>query len=303
MDNEKEYRRLVRELRQTSPELASRTHQFREKSPIFEKYNIENELEKTLERKVWLKKGGYICIDHAEALVAIDVNTGRFTGKKNQEETIFRTNMEAAHEIPRQLRLRDIGGIIVVDFIDMESEANKRAVLDTLRPVGQRIGRLFHRMLEGLEHGLNYNEVADEFRRNTESVDNPFYGILPATSTIGASSTFQANRMNRPFPQFDSVTIDSANSGRSIYHSLQTRFQKRTSNGFTFVGAYTYSKIILYQMTTLVNQRAYQRYIPEVDFPHILRLFATYDLPIGREGVIGTKWPTWVPVPAISPFA
>ena len=80
-----------------------------------------------------LKKGGYICIDHAEALVAVDVNTGRFTGKKNQEETIFRTNMEAAVEVPRQLRLRDIGGIIVVDFIDMESESNKRAVLDTLR--------------------------------------------------------------------------------------------------------------------------------------------------------------------------
>jgi len=82
---------------------------------------------------VWLKKGGYICIDHAEALVAVDVNTGRFTGKKNQEETIFRTNMEAAKEIPRQLRLRDIGGIIVIDFIDMESESNKRAVIDELR--------------------------------------------------------------------------------------------------------------------------------------------------------------------------
>ena len=76
---------------------------------------------------MWLKKGGYICIDHAEALVAVDVNTGRFTGKKNQEETIFRTNMEAAVEVPRQLRLRDIGGIIVVDFIDMENESNKRA--------------------------------------------------------------------------------------------------------------------------------------------------------------------------------
>jgi ribonuclease G len=88
-----------------------------------------------------LKKGGYICIDHAEALVAVDVNTGRFTGKKNQEETIFRTNMEAAVEVPRQLRLRDIGGIIVVDFIDMESESNKRAVLDTLRTDFERTAR------------------------------------------------------------------------------------------------------------------------------------------------------------------
>ncbi len=133
MDNEKEYRRLVRALRQTSPELASRTHQFREKSPIFEKYNIENEVEKTLERKVWLKKGGYLVFDQTEALVAIDVNTGRFVGKRDQEETILETNLLAAREIPRQLRLRDIGGIIVIDFIDMESEANKKKVLAELR--------------------------------------------------------------------------------------------------------------------------------------------------------------------------
>jgi ribonuclease G len=82
---------------------------------------------------VWLKHGGYIVIDQAEALVAIDVNTGRFVGKRNQEDTISKTNLEAAREISRQLRLRDIGGIIVLDFIDMESEANKKAVLEELR--------------------------------------------------------------------------------------------------------------------------------------------------------------------------
>jgi ribonuclease G len=120
-------------LKAVSPELADRVKHYRGKDPIFDAFGIEPQIEKTFERKVWLKKGGYICIDHAEALVAVDVNTGRFTGKKNQEETIFRTNMEAAVEVPRQLRLRDIGGIIVVDFIDMESESNKRAVLDTLR--------------------------------------------------------------------------------------------------------------------------------------------------------------------------
>src|SRR5206468_9030533 len=106
---------------------------FKDREPIFDAFAIEPQIEKTFERKVWLKKGGYICIDHAEALVAIDVNTGRFTGKKNQEETIFRTNMEAAREIPQQLRLRDMGGIIIIDFIDMEEEANKRAVLEELR--------------------------------------------------------------------------------------------------------------------------------------------------------------------------
>jgi ribonuclease G len=106
---------------------------YREKTPIFDKFGIEGEIEKTLDRKVWLKKGGYITIDHTEALVAIDVNTGRFVGKKNQEETILETNLLAAREIPRQLRLRDIGGIIVIDFIDMEREANKRKVLAELR--------------------------------------------------------------------------------------------------------------------------------------------------------------------------
>ncbi len=133
MDNEREYRRLVRHLRQVSPELASRTHLFREKSPIFEKYNIENEIEKTLERKVWLKKGGYLVFDQTEAMVVVDVNTGRFVGKRDQDETILETNLLAAREVPRQLRLRDIGGIIVIDFIDMESEANKKKVLTELR--------------------------------------------------------------------------------------------------------------------------------------------------------------------------
>ncbi|RPJ82430.1 MAG: hypothetical protein EHM18_15670, partial [Acidobacteria bacterium] len=90
------------------------------------------------------------------------------------------------------------------------------------------------------------------------------------------------------------MTIDSVNSGKSIYHSLQSRFQKRTSNGFTMVGAYTYSKVILYQMGSLVNHREYQRFVPEVDRPHILRLFATYDLPVGRGQSLGAQWPVLV---------
>jgi ribonuclease G len=133
MDNEREYRKLVRHLRDVSPDIASRTHQFRERTPIFDKYNIENEMEKTLERKVWLKKGGYLIFDQTEAMVVVDVNTGRFVGKRDQEETILETNLLAAREVPRQLRLRDIGGIIVIDFIDMESEANKKKVLNELR--------------------------------------------------------------------------------------------------------------------------------------------------------------------------
>jgi len=133
IDDKESHAEIQAYLKAVSPELRDRVKLFKERESIFDFYEIESQIEKTFERKVWLKKGGYICIDHTEALVSIDVNTGRFTGKKNQEETIFRTNMEAAKEVPRQLRLRDIGGIIVVDFIDMDVEANKRAVLDELR--------------------------------------------------------------------------------------------------------------------------------------------------------------------------
>jgi len=133
IDDKDSFAEIQAYLKSVSPELRERVKLYKGTAPIFDHYAIEPQIEKTFERKVWLKKGGYICIDHAEALVAIDVNTGRFTGKKNQEETIFRANLEAAREIPHQLRLRDIGGIIVIDFIDMEVEANKRAVLDELR--------------------------------------------------------------------------------------------------------------------------------------------------------------------------
>jgi ribonuclease G len=133
IDSEKEHRKLMRYLRTFSPQNTSRVKLYKDKTAMFDRYNIETEIEKSLERKVWLKKGGYLIFDHTEALVAVDVNTGRFVGKKDQEETILETNLLAAKEVPRQLRLRDIGGIIVIDFIDMESEENKRKVLSELR--------------------------------------------------------------------------------------------------------------------------------------------------------------------------
>jgi ribonuclease G len=133
VDSPEVFHEIQEYLGSVSPDLLSRVRQFRGKLPIFDAYRIETEIEKLFERKVWLKHGGYIVIDQAEALVAIDVNTGRFVGKRNQEDTIFKTNLEAAQEISRQLRLRDVGGIIILDFIDMESEGNKKAVLEELR--------------------------------------------------------------------------------------------------------------------------------------------------------------------------
>lgn len=99
---------------------------FRERIPLFEKYNIEKEIERTFQKNVLLKSGGHIVIEQTEGLVAIDVNTGKFTGRRNLEETVYQTNLEAAWEVARQLRLRDIGGIVIVDFIDMTRADHRR---------------------------------------------------------------------------------------------------------------------------------------------------------------------------------
>ena len=119
VDQEEDFTEIQSYLRSVSPDLCDRVVFYKEKTPLFDKFHIEKDLELSLKRKVWLKSGGYILFDHAEALLAIDVNTGRNVGKANMEDTIFKTNLEAVWEIGRQFRLRDIGGIIVVDFIDM----------------------------------------------------------------------------------------------------------------------------------------------------------------------------------------
>lgn len=129
IDSETEYTRVVNFLGSFAPNLRKRCKLYQGRRPLFDKLGIESEVEKSLRRTVYLKSGGHICIDQTEALVAIDVNTGKFTGKKRLEETVFKTNMEAAAEIARQIRLRDLGGIIVLDFIDMDLPKNRRELL------------------------------------------------------------------------------------------------------------------------------------------------------------------------------
>ncbi|HIJ64401.1 MAG TPA: Rne/Rng family ribonuclease [Candidatus Hydrogenedentes bacterium] len=133
VDSEVEYGRIVSFLDGFAPNLKKRCKLYQGKRPIFDKFGVEEEIEKALRRKVYLKSGGYICIDQTEALVAIDVNTGKFTGAKHLEETVFQTNMDAAAEIARQVRLRDLGGIIVIDFIDMRFEQNRRKLINKLQ--------------------------------------------------------------------------------------------------------------------------------------------------------------------------
>jgi len=120
-------------LDEVDPELLERLSLHEDAVPLFDKYEVESEIANLYKRRVDLPTGGYILIELTEALVSIDVNTGRYTGKKDPEKTIFRTNVEAAREIARQLRLRDVGGIIVIDFIDMETQGNRDRVLQELR--------------------------------------------------------------------------------------------------------------------------------------------------------------------------
>jgi ribonuclease G len=136
VDDEKQHHRLESFFNRTAPELLERLEFYRDEEPLFERYNVEEAIQSVLRRRVDLPSGGYLMIDYAEAMTVIDINSGSFTGRgrgAKLEETITRTNLEAAEEVVRQLRLRDIGGIIVIDFIDMSRARNRDAVLKTLR--------------------------------------------------------------------------------------------------------------------------------------------------------------------------
>jgi ribonuclease G len=135
IDNPQEHQRVLQLVERILPALAPRVKLYDKAFPIFEEYGVQAELDKALRSKVWLKSGGSIVINQTEALVAIDVNTGRYVGKRTAgrlEDTIVKTNLEAAREIVRQIRLRDLGGIIVLDFIDMEDRKNRQKVFQAL---------------------------------------------------------------------------------------------------------------------------------------------------------------------------
>ncbi len=134
LDNEEEFTKVVEFVGRFQPKMVSRVKLYTKEAPIFEEFGIQQELDKALRPKVWLKSGGYIVINHTEALVAIDVNTGKYVGRGSTrlEDTIVKTNLEAVKEIVRQIRLRDLGGIIVVDFIDMEERRNRDKVMAAL---------------------------------------------------------------------------------------------------------------------------------------------------------------------------
>jgi ribonuclease E len=133
VDDDELYQRVHEYLQEVAPDLLPKLRRHDGALPLFEDYRVVEQLHKALERKVWLPSGGSIVIDRTEAMTVVDVNTGKFVGRANLEETVVANNLEAADEIVRQLRLRDIGGIIIIDFIDMLFERNQQAVVDRLR--------------------------------------------------------------------------------------------------------------------------------------------------------------------------
>jgi ribonuclease G len=153
VDGESTYERIVEFLDQVQPQLVSRVKLDREERGLFERFGIEKEIEAALKPKVWLKSGGYLVINPTEALVAIDVNTGRFVGQHNLEETALAANLEAVEEAVRQIRLRDLGGIIVLDLIDMTEPAHREQVFNALE-LELRKDRGKHKVLSISEFGL-----------------------------------------------------------------------------------------------------------------------------------------------------
>ncbi len=132
VDTREAYEKCVQYANSLVPALSGRVKLYEGKQPIFESLGIEKEIEKALRRRVWLRSGGYIVVDHTEALVSIDVNTGKYVGKRDFEQTVLNINLEAVGEIVRQIRLRDLGGIIIIDFIDMEGEEHRQQVYKAL---------------------------------------------------------------------------------------------------------------------------------------------------------------------------
>ena len=133
VDDRETYKRVCNFVETFVPQLRNRISLYENEIPLMDAYGVEVEISRALEKKVWLRSGGYIIIETTEALTVVDVNTGRFVGRKNLEETIFKTNMEAVKEIAYQLRLRNIGGIIIIDFIDMEQESHREDVFNALQ--------------------------------------------------------------------------------------------------------------------------------------------------------------------------
>ena len=187
VDNEEEYENVVSFVQRFQPALVNRVKLYTRSTPIFDEFSVTQELEKALRPKVWLKSGGYIVINQTEALVAIDINTGKYVGKSNRlEDTIVKTNTDAVKEIVRQVRLRDLGGIIVVDFIDMDERKNRQKVMQALEDA-MRADRAPYKILQFNDFGL----VAITRKRVKQSLERTLCAPCPYCEGAGYVKSVQ----------------------------------------------------------------------------------------------------------------
>ena len=181
VDAEQEYERILRFANRFQPALVKRVKLYTKETPLFEQFGLNEEINKALKSKVWLKSGGYIVINQTEALVAIDVNTGKYVGKTSRlEDTIVKTNVDAIREIVRQIRLRDLGGIIIIDFIDMDERRNRQKVMQALEEA-LRADRAPSKVLQLNDFGL----VAITRKRVKQSLERPIGSPCPYCQATG----------------------------------------------------------------------------------------------------------------------
>jgi Rne/Rng family ribonuclease len=203
-DTEQEYERILRFVSRFQPSLVKRVKLYSKETPLFEQFNITDEINKALKSKVWLKSGGYIVINQTEALVAIDVNTGKYVGKTARlEDTIVKTNVDAIREIVRQIRLRDLGGIIVIDFIDMDERKNRQKVMQALEEA-LKADRAPSKVLQFNDFGL----VAITRKRVKQSLERTLgqpcptcqaTGMIKSVTTVCNEIYVELRKMNRHF--------------------------------------------------------------------------------------------------------
>lgn len=188
-DNKENQKKLYKFIKTIAPEHSMKVKLYAEAIPLFKEYNIDSQIKLALDKKVPLKSGGSLIIETTEAMAVVDVNTGKFTGKSNLEDTIFKTNMEAAQEVARQLRLRNIGGLIVIDFIDMASSGNRSKLFNTLEKTLREKDKFQSVVLKVSEFGL----VQMTRKRSGKTLTQQLMQTCPCCKGIGHISSIQTD--------------------------------------------------------------------------------------------------------------
>jgi ribonuclease G len=208
VDSRETLEKTIRFAQQFMPDLADRIEHYPGERPIFDLYGVEDEIQRALKKEVPLKSGGYLIIDQTEAMTTIDVNTGAFLGHRNLEETVYKTNLEAAQSAARQLRLRNLGGIIIIDFIDMTDEEHKRQVLRMLEKA------LAHDHAKTSVYEMSHLGLVEMTRKRTvESLERQLCEPCPTCDGRGSLKTAETvtyeifREITRAVRQFDAQKL------------------------------------------------------------------------------------------------